>query len=264
MTRRGFSLIEVLASLAILVVLSTAIYTMLADLARARERLGEEIAEQDIASVLFERIETGLVAAIAGGEVAGISGSHDRLRIQTRGVTPPIGGPGAEAVIAVGDLQGLELAFDRSLGTVEGARWDVLSDRAGRLEPWGEGIERLRFRYLVGRSWQGSFDSREAGGLPAAIEVSLWLGEPAIDPDLLPPEDGFDDGGVDDPLFAGAMGAADGTMSEVDGRAGRAGPTPDELLAEIPTRVPDRRRVIVIPDGPEIEAIGDAGAGGSP
>lgn len=247
MTRRGFTVMEISIALGMLVLLASSIFTMLGDLDRARQRLSDEVAQQDVATVVFERVEAALATVVAGGRDAGIRGSHDRVALLTRGVTPPLAGRAAG--VELGDLQGLEIAFARASGTVEAARWDALSDRAGDREPLGDGVERLRIRYLVGTAWQGSFDSGATGGLPAAIEIAIWFGKPS-EPEGFAPEPMRDAG----PAFP--LGLGDDEDMEPLGDV-----SPDDRLLEVPTRGPDRRRLIVIPDGPQSEDGGAIGGG---
>lgn len=252
MTRRGFTVMEISIALGMLVLLASSIFTMLGDLSRARQRLADEIARQDVATVVFERVEAALATVVAGGRETGIRGSHDGLRLLTRGVTPPMAGD--VAGVELGDLQGLAISFDREEGVVEAARWDALGDRDGEREPLGDGVERLRLRYLVGTRWQSSFDSGATGGLPAAIEIAIWFGE-ADAPEAV--EDGASERDESDPLALPGMGDEEGEFGGV---------SPDERAVEVPVRAPDRRRLIVIPDGPEEddESFASAMAGGGP
>lgn len=80
-----------------------------------------------------------------------------------------------------------------------------------------ERVRAVRFRYFDGRTWRASFDSLKAGGLPAAIELSLWMSP------------------VQPPSAAQASAAAPGRQ--------KAAPAQDELGP------PDRLRVIAVPDG---------------
>ncbi len=84
-------------------------------------------------------------------------------------------------------------------------------------------------RYVDGKEWKQSFDSVGAGALPVAVEVAVWFGAPKADP------------GAAKPATRG--GAVE--KSEDDGAARQ-----ETDAATVPSREPDRLRVIVVPDGP--------------
>lgn len=238
-SRGGFTLFEVLLAVALAAVLSGGIYAFLVTLQLRQGQILSLSERMRGGSRLIERLEGDVLASVTGtpGRGAGIDGEHDRVRILTRGVTPPLAG-GVRTPL--GDLQGVEMTFDGAAGVVRARRFDALGGTpAGEAEVIAEGLERVRFRYHDGRAWRGSFQSLQAGGLPAAVEVAIWFGQGA-------PAAGRE---RDDEAGAGGMGG----VERAEGRAPRepmwieeeAGPGEEEP----PRRAPDRVRVIVVPDG---------------
>lgn len=216
---RAFTLMEVLLAVALVLLLSGAVYGFLWNLLGQRDRVAQAAAESGAAGAIIERIEADLLGSLAGAaEKAGIAGTTSSLRLLSRGVAVPV--DASERAAALGDLHGTEIVFDRASGMVRARRWS--GDGEGQFEELGRGFQRLRFRYFDGRRWRGSFDSAAEGRLPAAIEVAVWFG-----PLLERPETTVETGG------AAARG---------DERMVEPPPTPD--------REPERVRVMVVPDGP--------------
>lgn len=246
--RAGFSLFEVLLALAILVVLSGAILTFLRTLAGDRERAATAAERARTATQVIERLEADLFTALAGGPRmgAGIRGDSASIRLMSRGVTPPLASAGE--IVPLSDLQGSEFRFDAESGELRARRWDALSkDEPPPMSVIGEGIARVRFRYLVGNDWQGGFDSMTHGGLPAAIEVAIWF------EDRRTPEP------EEDPL-AGLQPSGRGVAPVLEAEPV---PIPTEAEPTAPSGTPDRVRIIVVPDGPEFDASPTVGGGGS-
>ncbi|MBX3363713.1 MAG: hypothetical protein KF866_03010 [Phycisphaeraceae bacterium] len=219
-SRRGFSLFEIVVAIAVLFALSATVFGFFFELFRQRELVERGATRELAAAMLIERMETDLSAAIAGAGEAGIAGDNHRLRVLARGVTPAL----TPAMVALGDLQGVEFRFDPDSGRLEIRRWDVLASAVeGEFEDLGVEFDRVRFRYFSGRQWQASFDSMQAATLPAAIEVAVWFRS----------QDGSRASGNDE--------ESAGVMRE-EGENVRTSPAV--------FREPDRVRVIVIPDGP--------------
>lgn len=172
--RRGFTLIEVLIVLGLLVMLSGALFGFLWNLTASRDRLIAMGRDEQAGSVVMERVENDLLCGIAGsGGVAGIDGSATRLRVLSRGVWSVSGLDAASGGAALADLQGTELSF--SGATLSASRWAGASG-SGEAEVVSDRIAGCRFRYFDGREWKENFDSKGMGRLPAAVEVSLWFG----------------------------------------------------------------------------------------
>lgn len=233
--RRAFTLMEVLLAVALVLLLSGAVYGFLWNLLSDRDRLGDAAAEGVAANALIERLEADLLGSLAGvAGRPGIRGTTSSIAILSRRVSFA----GGSADGASGDLHGAEIVFDAGAGVVRARAWAGL-EPGGTLEDVALGVQRLRFRYFDGRDWKAEFDSAEAGELPAAVEVAIWFGEPT-------PPDGAaaaELAGMDTP---DGNGRGNGRGSG-DGEAAAGESTGDVVT---PARQPDRVRVIVVPDAP--------------
>lgn len=239
------TLLEVMLALALLVVLSAGVMGFFFQITARRDQLVRLASQQRDISLLFDRVESSLLAAVAVSPdgSAGIKGGATSLTITTRGVAPALG---EEAGLA--DACTTTFAFSESAAecsqTVTGAGGasGSVSERVLRL------VERMRFRYSDGKKWSSTFDSIEAGGLPVAVEVSVWF-EPRV-PRPKPVE----------PMLQEPMGS-EGKARPGDALPGseRPGSEPrgfaqyqPEPEAHVWTpREPDHVRVISVPDAPE-------------
>lgn len=224
--QRGFTLPEAMLSIAIALGLSGAMFGFIWNLMERAEKMHALTTRQRESDGLVMHIEEIAQTCIAGdGGSVGFNGSETSLSVLSRGamfaenMTPEI----------VSGLIGTRLEFDSGSGEVRGSRWSG-GDGPGPHERIVSGVQRVRFRYHDGNEWLTDFDSTARDGLPGAIEISVWYG--AADP-------------------------AAGTTTLEDSRLKAAGLPPDERPAlEVErqrnqelSRKPDRRRVILIPDG---------------
>jgi hypothetical protein len=86
------------------------------------------------------------------------------------------------------------------------------------------GVGKVRFRYHDGKEWRTTFDSRQAHGLPVAIEISVWFAESIQE----------------------SAESTDSGLSAGD-EASEAGNFGDSIsVIEVP---PDRVRIFAVPDG---------------
>jgi prepilin-type N-terminal cleavage/methylation domain-containing protein len=224
--RRGFTLIEVLIAIGLLVVLSVAMGTFAFNLLQTRDRLMAQSAAEAGVGLLLDRLEHDLTWCIAGNadDGAGVKGTSTGIEILRRDVRL------LDGQVAVGVAR--KAHYHHEGGAVLAHAAD------GDDETVALGVERLRLRYHDGQAWLDEFDSSEAGTLPVAVEVSVWFD---------PHEGGTDrnDGGAEDETI----------------------PSEELMPAEfdITPSEPDRRRIVVIPDGPTAgwASVG-AGVGGSP
>ncbi len=218
---RAFTLMEVLLAVALVLLLSGAVYGFLWNLLGQRDRVAQTAAEAGTAGAIIERIEADLLGSLAGAAgKSGIAGTTSSLRLLSRGVAVPV--DDSERAGALGDLHGTEIVFDRVSGVVRARRWYAGGDGESEFEEIGRGVQRLRFRYFDGRRWVSAFDSAAEGRLPAAVEVAVWFGALLERPETTAETE--------------RTGAGD------EERMGEPPPTPD--------REPERVRVMVVPDGP--------------
>ena len=222
---RAFTLMEVMLAIALILVLSGAVYGFLWNLLGQRERVAVAVADSQAAGVIIERLEADLMGAVASGRGgAGIVGDGSSLKVLSRCVTVPMA-----AGARLGDLAGSEIAFNRFTGVVRARRIGP-DGTAAEWEDVSDHVQRLRLRYFDGRRWRATFDSAAGAELPAAIEVALWFGEPLERAET--EEELAAAGAGPPPSGAGADGAEEAVPHVV------------------PTWAPDRVRVIVVPDGP--------------
>jgi len=252
MTRRGFTLLEVLLAIAISGALLAAMFAFLWDMLATRDRVLAAAEHRRAAAVLIERVERDLVTCIAGDDVlgAGVAGDDRSLTILARDVPVRLASRGRHDGRILADLERTEYRFTPGSGSLEVRRGLALPgerpDRAA-FEQLGEGIHLVRFRYYDGRTWQDEFDSRANGGLPVAVEVAVWF-DAWPGAEIIEPEDDEDD---DEPAPGGRRtfdpdaGFDESAFAEI---------SDFENLGE---PVPDRVRVILVPDAGE-----DPGASG--
>ena len=231
------SLIEVMLALAILAVLAVGVTAFFFQVSSRQGRLLDIASRQRDASVVLGRLESAIMHAVAVGPdgAAGIQGDETSLTVITRGVWPMLAGDAA-----VGDACALSFMFDEP-----GRACTLVAQSVGRMsgaspqpEPVLGRVERVRLRYSDGRRWTGSYDSVSAGGLPVAVEVSIWFaaagrrGAEERPPEMLAPgseEFGpFGPEGLLEPEFA----------------------IEQEESGWVP-REPDHVRIIGVPDAPE-------------
>jgi type II secretory pathway pseudopilin PulG len=210
-TARGFTLLEIVLSLGIVAALAGGLMGFFWELLDRRTQIETAAERRQGAGALIEHIEAGLACGLSGddGSGAGIQGTTERLVLLSRGVWMAL----QQEAGAAGDLQGSEYTFDRGSGAIRVRRWSGAHADAAEAETLCDGVELLRFRYYDGSQWSGAFDSLQKKGLPVAIEVAVWFGEPQpLEPT----------GTVNDPRKVHAL----------------------------PTRDPDRVRLVIVPDGP--------------
>lgn len=225
--RRGFSLLEVLVALAVLVALSGATYAFLFELVRTRTEIRQRAARDGASLVIFDRLERALATCtVAADGEPGIQGDASALNLAATRVTPDPAGDNQ-----VSRRASLHLSWEEQTNAIKGGS----SEREAG--PIARSIERLRFRYHDGDGWNQSFNSLERGELPRAIEISIWFGA-------------FDEASRDEAQAEPDQFAAPEQPNEVAGITEAAIPRgPSELeQRDQPQRTPDVYRVIAIPD----------------
>ncbi len=231
---KGFTLVEVLVAIGLLLALSGVLSGLLFGLMERRDRVAIEAARQGAVDVLFAEIDGALVGAfVEGPDGAGIVGSERGVRIMSRGVRVS---PGS----GLGDVVGIEFVHDPSRRVLMARRFQPGDATGAVMEVAATDVARVRVRYLDGAAWKSSFDSGTLGRLPAAVEVSVW----------------FDD--------AAASGAEEATRGGAEGEDGDLELEAEGLLedSEGDGPAPSRRRVMVVPDGPEVGNLPAAGISG--
>lgn len=250
-TPRAFTLLEVMISIAVLAALTGTIFTFLYTLSDRRDAILRDSARLEAGSAFIDRLERELSTALAGTarDGVGIRGDATSLTLLYRGVRFDLNDSDDPS-----DLQTATYAFRPESGRITTSRGAVSVPQENNDDRFSsngeednavsqesdtllEGVERLRFRYFEGRSWTSSFDSGERNALPVAIEVAIWYRR----------EGGLD---RDEPDAAEERPSREpeGMLDEY-GRMFEDDATEDDEARAV-TRGPDRRRMIVIPDGP--------------
>lgn len=242
MMRRAFTLLEVLVALALTIVLTGVAYSLLWNLVRDRGVILERIESGQGAGDLLDVLESDLEASFVEDPLlgAGVRGDVASLTVLTRGVHLRALTEGADAAtrdLALSDT--LEIVYRFEAGEV--VRRSALVSARGDRRASDErrfALRGFRLRYHDGTAWRGSFDSRSAGYLPAAVEVRLFTQTdpaPATEPGSTAP-----------------TSPAAGAPASVSVNSSAASSAP----------APGRSRVIAIPDGgPGTSAPGIAGGG---
>lgn len=251
MRRRGFTLIEVLIAIALIGMLSGSVFAFLWTLVARRDVMQDRSMEAAVGSAFIGRLESDVMCGLAGDDSAGagIVGTATSLKLLTRGVWLPTGA--GDRAGASGDLQASEYVFSPESGTLEGRRWAVTGGDATPpgFETISPRVQRLRLRYSDGTVWHDSFDSGKAGTLPVAIEVAIWFGAPGPAPVASSAAAGDAKGGSGSAALD--KGSAGTSGEDADSpRAASGGGTQSGTGGALPSREPDRLRIIVVPDGP--------------
>lgn len=234
MARRGFSLLETLLALALLVSLSGVLLSLVESIAVRRDRALVRADRGELGQLIIDRLESDLMTALVGGGVTGtgLRGDETSIRVLSRGVVVGVAVDPADEH-PVRDATVTELRFDARAGGVRARRADPMGGRSDT-SLLGPGIVRMRLRYHDGVAWRERFDSVAAGGLPKAVEIALWFGvAPEADPDR--------------PGLAARGGDQGGALDDEAGPEDAEGPPPD------------RRRVIALGG-----VVGDDAEGGAP
>lgn len=237
---RGMTLIEVLAALAILVVLSAGVVGFFFSVTARRDELARLAAQQRDTAAMLDRLEGALMLAVASAPdgSAGVRGDETSITVAMRSTMPTFDGASS-----IADASVLELRFQEDRARCDCVLTPLGGDAGAQREPVLEHVERMRFRYLRGRGWESSFDSLRAGGLPGAVEVSVWL-------------EGRAGAAAPDPAPAAAAQQGEEDLLLADGQDSPFGPMdlPPPEPEDIPwvPREPDHVRVIVIPDAPSL------------
>lgn len=244
--RRGFTLLEVLLAISLIVMLAASVGSFIFNLLDRRSTLLGVGRDVHAAAALIDRIEGDLLGAIAGDASAGagIDGSSEQLRILTRGVWIDVAGQRNRAT--GGDLQRSEYRFEaessRVLASRSPAGASTTSSVASKAEVVSDRVERVRFRYFDGREWLDSFDSFATQDLPVAVEVAVWMAAPGVAPRT--------PAGAFAPEESTIGGPASGEPTGDEARPSEFASDDAGWIEQQRWGEPDRLRVIVVPDGP--------------
>jgi prepilin-type N-terminal cleavage/methylation domain-containing protein len=158
--RRGFTLIEVLLALLLILALSGAVASFVWGVIASRERADRSARLTGDWSRLVSLVEGAVLTSCSRGPDGSFGGSGTSIRIPCR-VMHLTAESAGDAGAALG------LTFE------PGARRIVVT-RGTLREPVMSGVDAVSIRYWTGRGWSDSFSPSASGGLPAAVEVSVW------------------------------------------------------------------------------------------
>lgn len=224
---RGFTIVEVLISIVLLIAITASTAFFISGLADRRKALVEAENRQIAIDQMFDSLSQAAVSTfVADRSGAGLVGNSSGLRVRSR----------ALQLVSTGGAQSGGDILDTEIRHVGG----ILRLKLGDVEePITIQVAKARVRYFDGRSWLAEFDSRGAGGLPAAIELDIWFN------------------GIAD--SSSSSQPAESTSSEPTEFDEELPIAESEDLSEWPS--PDRRIVIAIPDArpPEGQTVGGGG-----
>jgi len=249
-SRRGFTLIEILIAISLVLVLLSAMFGFLFDMLQSRAKVLEHVRQQQAATAIINRLEEELLTCVAGAgggasDGAGVRGTDSGIRVMFRSVAAGLATQGLENPDVVGDLQMAEYRFDPNGLHVEGRRGTIRGREieSSSFSPLEGIVYKIRFRYHNGHDWCESFDSLESGQLPLAVEVAVWL-RPLPEQLALSESELATDG-------ADEIASEFGTNFDDDAFARIS----DLETTDLP--MPDRLRVIAIPDAAAGESAPD-------
>ena len=249
-SRRAFTLMEVLLAVALVAALVSSMLAFLVDVSASRTRAQAAAASRRAADILMDRVESDLMTCIVGNaDVAGIDGSSTSLQILSRGVAAPLAlrdSPGR----TLGDLQRAICSFDPDEHSLSAWRGPIDAHSAPVL--MGATLAQVRFRYHDGVRWMDSFNSAIERRLPVAVEVAVWVHDPESQREVEQASAGSGDARV--PLDDDVP-ASDPFDSMLEG-----GEDDDEPSSMLDRTLPDRLRVITIPDAREGETLSSSEA----
>ena len=166
--RSGFTLLEAMVALGVILLLVGVMTSVVGDVARSRDRSIEEGIQLQGAMGAFELLGSAADTCFAGAseDQFAIQGGPLNLRITRSGVHARRLRNQDGATSVLGDRERFELGLDgRDLfvsGEESNARSILMVD-----------LVAIRFRYFDGESWMNTWDS-SIDGLPRAIELSIW------------------------------------------------------------------------------------------
>jgi len=234
----GFTLIEVILAIALTMVIAGAAMSLATTLLERRDQINDAAVRDRGVAILMDQVEQDLMGVVAGGNGgSGFVGTSHEVTLRVRGVT-----------LRHEDLIEARYRFVTSGdGALKPGRVIARRGVSGTEETLADGVALMRLRYHDGVSWVASYDSSSKRELPWAVEIAVWLGDPAEF------ADDAAGGGVDGDVMD------NGDARDRDEGASVGG----DLGADVIVRPPDRVRVILVPDGVGPMGTGEAIGGGA-
>ena len=166
---RGFTLLEALIAVGMLMLLLGALAMFVEDLSRTRQFAARTAAQTRSADALFGVLETALQTAVVDGGAlgSGVTGTDQSLRVLSSRTDAGSGSVGELARSAFAPL---------SATTISEMSGTITVARGGTSSVLPATVRGMRVRYWSEGGWMDSFDSLSVGSLPSAVEVALWFG----------------------------------------------------------------------------------------
>ena len=167
--RRAFTLLEALIAVGMMVLLLGALAMFVEDLSRTRQFVARTAAETRSADALFGALEAALQTAVVdgGNRGAGVTGTDRSIRVLSSRTDA---GSGSVAELARAAFSPLSATQIDQVGA------NITIGRSGVSSTLPATVRAMRVRYWYDGGWGDSFDSLNAGTLPAVVEVGLWFG----------------------------------------------------------------------------------------
>jgi len=171
---RAFTLLEALIAVGMMVLLLGALAMFVEDLSRTRQFVARTAAETRSADALFGALEAALQTAVVdgGNRGAGVTGTDRSIRVLSSRTDA---GSGSVAELARAAFSPLSATQVDQVGA------SVTIGRSGVSSTLPATVRAMRVRYWYDGGWGDSFDSLNAGTLPAVVEVGLWFGATQAD-----------------------------------------------------------------------------------
>ncbi|MCH2160878.1 MAG: hypothetical protein MK085_03280 [Phycisphaerales bacterium] len=164
----GFTLLEVMLALAILIALLTVMTSVVGGVAMSRERTSERTARDQGITTAFELFAAAVDTCVAADGMgdAGVDGNLLRLRLISSRVPARRLGSNVSGNSPLSDRDAIEFNLD-------GRRLVLRDVQGGRQSVLVENVVAIRFRYHDGEEWLEQWNSATSG-LPRAIELAIW------------------------------------------------------------------------------------------
>lgn len=172
MSRRGFTILEVIIGLSLLIVLVAGAYGMLLQLHTRQREIARYATRNTVGTTIIDALERALLTCVADGgpDGPGVSLTGGTVRIVYRDISPDL--PTTQDAFA--SRARLAIIHNNGSGAAE-----ITVTHGGKTATTTiPGIERIRFRAHAGEGWTEEFDTRRAGRLPAAVEIAIWFSRP--------------------------------------------------------------------------------------
>lgn len=233
MTRRGFTLLEVVIVIGITTVLVSTLGLFVSQIASTRTSIRNQAEREAGITMVFDVLEDALVTSVArsddGG--SGILGDSLSIEVSFEGTTIQRAlGTLPERVLVPEDR--VRITFSPSSG-----EFSLQRDKQ-ESSTLGVSVFAARIRYFDGELWYEEWDSIGQSSLPVAVEISVWFRPwpneeiPAWFPEELAVDE--EESSLEEETYDSF-----GTLRELDER---------EDLPE-----PDRRRFVVVPDAVQVD-----------